>query len=169
MATNAVKAANQTKYDAGGSGDNVIANGLIKTVEKVWMDSYTLTGVITLTNTTISIATLPEGAKLTSVEVVVNTSISQTNGTIGLGWASDADAAAWGALMAETDVTHNATTSTIRFPTHGIVNNLNAANGIVKISGFQFEATGTRVTVALKLNNWTMSTGTLKTIVRYTN
>lgn len=168
MATNAVKAANKTKYDAGGSGDNVIADHTIKTVEKVWLDNYTLTSNITLTNTTISIATLPPGALLTSIDVVINTSAAQTSGTVALGWSTDADAAAWGTLMAETNITHNGTTSTIRFPGPGIVNNLNADNGAPKISGFQTEATGTKVTVALKLNNWTMTTGTIKTIVRYT-
>ena len=35
MASGTFKAANKTKYDAGGSGDNVIADGFIKTVEKV--------------------------------------------------------------------------------------------------------------------------------------
>jgi hypothetical protein len=168
MASTLVKAANQTKYDAGGSGDNVIANHQIKTVEKIWLDNYTLTGAMVLTNSTISIGTLPEGAILTGVEVIIATSVTQTSGTIGLGFSSEADGAAWGSLMAETDVTHNGTITTLRLPAHGIVNNLNAANGVAKIGGFQFEATGTRVTVALKLNNWTMTTGTLKTILRYT-
>ena len=167
MATNAVKGANITKYDAGGSGDNIIADHTIKTVEKVWLDNYTLTSVITLTNTTISIATLPPGALLTSVDVIINTSVSQTGGTLALGWSTDADAAAWGTLVAETTLTHDATTSTLSFP-RGTTVNLNAGNAVPKISGFQQEATGTRVTVALKLNNWTMTTGTIKTIVMYT-
>ena len=33
------EAANVAKYNAGGSGDNIIADGYIKTVEKVWIDS----------------------------------------------------------------------------------------------------------------------------------
>jgi hypothetical protein len=168
MATNAVKGGNVTKYDAGGSGDNVIGDGYIKATEKVWLDNYTLTGNITLTNTTISIATLQPNKKLTSIEIVINTSISQTSGTIGLGFSSEADAAAWGSLMAETNITHNLTTTTISWPGVGITNNLNAANGVPKIGGFQEVTAGTRVTIAIKLNNWTMSTGTLKTIVRYT-
>lgn len=168
MASNLVTAANLTKFNAGGSGDNYIPDGYIKATEKVWLDNYTLTGVITLTNTTISLATLPPNKKLTSIEVVINTSISQTSGSIGLGWSTDADAANWGALMAETAITHNNTTTTISWPGAGIVNNLNAANGIPKISGFQQVTSGTQVTVALKLNNWTMSTGTIRSIVRYT-
>lgn len=169
MATNAVAGANITKYNAGGSGDNIIANGQIRTVEKIWLDNYTLTGVITLTNTTISIATLPEGATLTDIHVVVATSIAQSSGTIGLGWASDADAANWGSIMSETDISHNRTVSTVSLY-GGIDGNLIlAGNNAVKISGVQQAASGTRNTIAVKLNNWTMSTGTLKTIVRYTN
>ena len=167
MATNAVNAANVTKYTAGGSGDNYIPDGFIKTTEKIWMDNYTITGNITLTNTTIAIAVLPPNKKLIGVEVVIATSISQSSGTIGLGWASDADAANWGALITETSVTHNNTVSTLQFPSLGIVQNLNAGNGLPKISGFQAVTAGTQTTVALKLNNWTMSTGTIKTIVRY--
>jgi len=168
MATTAVKAANLTKYDAGGSGDNVIADGYIKTVEKVWLDNYTLTSVVVLTNTTISIATLPPNKKLTSVEIVIGTSAAQTSGTVAVGWSTEADAAAFGSIMAPTDITHNLTTTTISLPGVGLVNNLNSANGIPKIAAFQLVTGGTQVTVAVKLNNWTMTTGTLKSIVRYT-
>lgn len=169
MATNAVKAANITKYDAGGSGDNIIANGQIKTVEKVWLDNYTLTGNVTLTNTTISVATLPDGATVTDIEVIIATSISQSSGTVGLGWASDADAATWGSIMTETDITHARTSSSVSMY-GGIGSNLIlAADNAVKIAGVQQTASGTRNTIAVKLNNWTMSTGTLKTLVRYTS
>ena len=167
MATNAVSGQNVTKFNAGGSGDNYIPDGYIKATEKVWLDNYTLTGNITLTNTTISIATLPLNKKLTSVEIVIATSISQSSGTVGLGWSTDADAANWGSLMTETNITHNNTVTTISLPALGIVNNLNVNNGLPKIAGFQQVTSGTQVTVALKLNNWTMSTGTIKTIVRY--
>lgn len=168
MATNKVVGANLTKYNAGGSGDNIVADGYIKTVEKVWLDNYTLTSVITLTNTTISLATLPENKKLTGITVVIETSAAQTSGTVALGWSTEADAAAFGTLMASTDITHNLTTTTIAWPGVGVVNNLNSANGIPKIAGFQEVTAGTKVTVALKLNNWTMTTGTIKAIVRYT-
>lgn len=167
MATNAVKGANQTKYDAGGSGDNIISNGQIKSVEKVWIDSYTLTGNITLTNTTISVATLPEGAVLTDVQVVISTSISQSSGTVAIGWASEADAASWGGIMSETDITHARTVSSLSLYGGIGANLVLAADNLVKIAGVHQAASGTRNTIAVKLNNWTMSTGTLKTIVRY--
>ena len=169
MATASVKAANVTKYDAGGSGDNVIADHTIKTVEKVWLDSYTLTGNVTLTNTTISLATLPKGALLTSVQVMIDTSVTQSSGTVSLGWASDADAAGFGSLISAATITHNATVSSLNFPvTGGLSAVVATAQEAGKISGFQAEATGTKVTIALKLNNWTMTTGTIKSIVRYT-
>jgi len=63
-----VKGANVTKYDAGGSGDNVIADGFIKTVEKVWIDTYSVTAAIP-TTTSIAIAKVPKGKKLTDVIV----------------------------------------------------------------------------------------------------
>ena len=66
MAT--VKAANVTKYDAGGSGDNIISDGYIKTVEKVWIDTYTCAAAIPST-TSILIAKIPAGKKLTDIIV----------------------------------------------------------------------------------------------------
>jgi len=60
---------NVTKYDAGGSGDNIISDGYIKSVEKVWIDSYTL-GTSGLTSaTSICIGILPENARLTDIVV----------------------------------------------------------------------------------------------------
>jgi len=38
----------------------------------------------------------------------------------------------------------------------------------IQLNGFQKVLTGTQTTVAVKLNNWTMTTGTMKTIVYYT-
>jgi hypothetical protein len=66
MAT--VKGVNVTKYDAGGSGDNIISDGYIKTVEKVWIDTYAVDAAIAST-TSIHIAKIPAGKKLTDVIV----------------------------------------------------------------------------------------------------
>lgn len=158
-------AANVTKYNAGGSGDNIISDGYIKTVEKVWIDSYTI--AFTNTNSTIDIAVLPENKKITSVAVVIETSASQTNGTISLGFSTDASV---DTLMKPVTVTHNLTISSIALPAAGI---LNAAVALaqapsIQLNGFQKVTGGTQTTVAIKLNNWTVTTGTVKTIVRYT-
>ena len=66
MAT--IKSANVTKYDAGGSGDNIIADGFIKTVEKIWMDTYSITAAIP-TTTSLLIARIPKGKKITDIIV----------------------------------------------------------------------------------------------------
>lgn len=64
------KAANVTKYAAGGTGDNVIPDGFIKTVEKVWIDSYTFSSSATIgTGMVIDIAVIPAGKKITGIEV----------------------------------------------------------------------------------------------------
>jgi len=66
MAT--VKAANVTKYDAGGSGDNCIADGYIKSVEKVWIDTYTVTSGIATTSSLL-IGRVPSNKKVTDIIV----------------------------------------------------------------------------------------------------
>lgn len=163
MAVNAVKGVNVTKFDAGGSGDNYIPDGYIKSVEKIWMDSYTLTDNITLTNTSIALCTLPKNKKITDLMISVETSASQTSGTISVGFTTDS---AIDTLVGITHVTHNQTLSTITL-LHGLLpSTANVAVG--KHSGLQKVTSGTQVTIALKLNNWTMSTGTIKSIVRYT-
>src|SRR3990167_3005066 len=159
-------AANLVKYLAGGSGDNVIADGYIKTVEKVWIDSYTI--AFTNTNTTIDIAVLPENKKITSIVALIDTTASQTNGTVSIGFSTDASV---NTFLPATTITHNLTRSAIVLPSGNILGTAVAALGQLDnfvTAGFQFVTTGTQVTVSLKLNNWTMTTGTVKTIVRYT-
>jgi len=89
MAT--VKAANVTKYTATGSegsGDNYIADGYIKSVEKVWIDSYTLNAVIPST-TSIHIGKVPKGKKLTDIIVYYPAlGPATTVGTINCGTAT---------------------------------------------------------------------------------
>lgn len=64
-----LKSANVTKYDAGGSGDNYIEDGYIKSVEKVWIDSYTTTTTTLESNDSICIGYVPKNKKLTEVTV----------------------------------------------------------------------------------------------------
>ena len=154
-----------TKFQAGGSGDNIVPDGYIKTVEKVWIDSYTI--AFTNTNTTIDIAVLPENKKITSVVALIDTTASQTNGTVSIGFSTDASV---NTLLAATTITHNLTRSSIVLPEVG---NIGAVVAVAQpqsfvASGFQLVTGGTQVTVSLKLNNWTMTSGTVKTIVRYT-
>ncbi len=160
-------AANVTKFLAGGSGDNVIDDGYIKTVEKVWIDSYTI--AFTNTNTTIDIAVLEANKKITSINVEIETTASQTSGTISIGFASDALAAnSHNAFLAPTTITHNATRSSIILPSGIISDGTVVVYGHGALGGFQKVLTGTATTLSIKLNNWTMTSGTVKTIVRYT-
>jgi len=85
----AFKGVNVTKYDAGGSGDNYIPDGYIKSVEKVWMDSFTFSAVLT-TADTVAIATIPPNKKITSVEVYFP-ALTPTDCTINVGITGDAD------------------------------------------------------------------------------
>lgn len=162
MAVAQVYATNVTKIRNGGSGDNYVSDGFIKTVEKIWLDDYTMAQ--TGTNTTIQIATIEDNKKITGIEVMIETTASQTNGTISLGHSGDSDA-----FVPATTVTHNLTLSTITFPQGGVIGAAAAeTQPDAKIDGFQMVTSGTTGAIQLKLNNWTMSSGTIKTKVRYT-
>jgi len=168
-----VKAGNVTKYDAGGSGDNVIADGYIKTVEKVWIDSYTM--AFTGTNDTIHIAKLPANKKITGIVCEIYSTASQTSGTVSIGYSVDAtdDLVATGVtnFMAATTLTHNLTRTSIVLPgssAPGATPTSGSLAFVGVLAGFQGVTSGTQTTIAVKLNNWTMTTGTVKTIVRYT-
>lgn len=162
-----------TKYYAGGSGDNIIPDGYIKTVEKVWIDSYTI--AFTNTLTAIVIAELPDNKKITSIVVDILTTASQTSGTVSIGYMQDTtDILATAGLndfMAPTTITHNLTKTSISLPggsTEGGTATSGTLTFVMASGGFQAVTTGTNTTIAIKLNNWTMTTGTIKTIVRYT-
>jgi len=158
------EASNVTKYNAGGSGDNVVADGYIKTVEKVWIDSYTI--AFTGTNSTIDIAKLDANKKITGIEAYIYTTAAQTGGTVSIGFSTDA---AVDTFLAPTTLTHNKTVTTIDLWGAGVAQqNLTTAAMDGALAGFQKVTDGTQTTISIKLNNWTMTTGTIKTIVRYT-
>jgi hypothetical protein len=153
-----------TLYQAGGSGSNYVPDGYIKTVEKVWLDSYTI--AFTNTNTTIDIAVIPANKKIVGIDLMIATSAAQSSGTISIGFSTDANI---DAFLNPTSITHNLTLTTISLFGKGIsTQNLTTAEQFGKIGGFQLVTAGTQSTISVKLNNWTMTTGTMKTIVRYT-
>jgi len=86
----AFKAGNVTKYDAGGSGDNYIEDGYIKSVEKVWIDSYTNTTNAITSADTILIGYIPKNKKLTEVVVFMPalTAGKTSAGTLCIGTGS---------------------------------------------------------------------------------
>jgi len=80
MAT--LNAVNVTKYDAGGSGDNYISDGYIKSVEKVWIDSVA-TGTTALgSDDTLLLGYVPKNKKITEI-VVQCPAISTDEGSLG--------------------------------------------------------------------------------------
>lgn len=162
--------ANVTKYQAGGSGDNYIPDGYIKAVEKLWVDSYTI--AFTNTNTTIDIAVLTPNKKVLGIDLEIETTASQTNGTISIGFSSDALAAgSHNAFLAPTTISHNLTRTSLRLPGPGIISQATATSSTIFVGtmgGFQKVLDATNTTITVKLNNWTMTSGTMKTIVRYT-
>jgi hypothetical protein len=158
------QATNVTKHTAGGSGDNVIADGYIKAVEKVWLDSYTI--AFTNTNTTIDVAVIPANKKITGIDVMVYSSASQTGGTISVGYSTDS---AVDTFFGPANVTAAITLSTVSLFGGNLSGTLGTSlNSVGKLGGFQAVTSGTATTISVKLNNWTMTTGTVKTIVRYT-
>lgn len=163
------------KFQSGGSGDNYIPDGYIKTVEKLWIDTYTI--AFTNTNTTIDIAVLPANKKIVGIQVEIATSASQSSGTVSIGYDVDAtdalSATGVSNFMAPFTLTHSATRTSISLPGSGLLNSVNYTGAGLTIipmvlAGFQGVTSGTQTTIAVKLNNWTMTTGTIKTIVRYT-
>jgi hypothetical protein len=144
------------------ANQETIPAGYIKCMENIWMDSYTMNFV--LTKTTIEIAVIPEGRKISGIQVMIETSVTMTNGALALGFATDA---LYGVLMGQTSISHNLTAATVSMP-GVLMQNLNISAGYPKISGFHKIITGTQTTICVQLNNWTMSTGTIKSIVRYT-
>lgn len=150
MAT--VKGANVTKYDAGGSGDNIVADGFIKTVEKVWIDSYSVTAAIP-TTTSILIARLPKGRKLVGVDVFLPIlSAAGTTSTVYIGPNETTSLTPTYGTMLPT-VVATATISTVSMSVTGIGQEMSADN------------TG----IYIMINPATTITGgTIRSIVRYT-
>ena len=157
------ESANVAKYNLGGSGDNYVADGYIKSVEKVWLDSYTI--AFTNTNTTIDLAILPNNKKVTGITVIIDTTAAQSSGTVSIGYSTDASI---NTFLNPSTITHNATRTSISLPVGFLSNGTVVVDFHGRAAGFQAVTAGTQTTISLKLNNWTMTTGTVKSIVRYT-
>ena len=162
MAATEYDAANVTKYNAGGSGDNVISDGYIKSVEKEWIDSCTLTSaqVSASTHNTVDIAMIPSNKKITSIDLTVLGSASLSGGTIAVGHAGDPDAF----FSAVVNVT--ATYATISIP-RGMFNyqTLSPCHGSAVMP---HTTDGTTGTIQVELTEWAGTTATIKSVVRYT-
>lgn len=81
-------ATNVALYQLGGSGDNLIPDGYIRTTEKVWMDYYTYSTASTAlltTSDTLLIGYIPANKKIVGCEVYVPTTFAPTNCAINVG------------------------------------------------------------------------------------
>jgi hypothetical protein len=75
-----------TLYQAGGSGSNLIPDGYVRAVEKIWLDSFTW-GLTTSPSSsdTILIGYIPANKKLVGCEVYLPTTFAPTSCAINVG------------------------------------------------------------------------------------
>jgi hypothetical protein len=151
----AYKGVNSTKFDAPG-GDNIIPDGYIKAVEKVWIDYFTMSTNMS-TADTLQIATIPANKKITGVEVYFD-ALTPTSASINVGTASDPDkfiddgplAAITGAAVTKSSLQ---------------VVSMNNEDGFAYVTT---EETDILLSIGITAITATSGTGSIKTIVRYT-
>lgn len=157
MAT--LSAANVTKYDAGGSGDNYIADGYIKTVEKVWIDTYTVSAGIATTSS-IKIGYIPANKKLTDVIVQLPVlTPAGTNGVVYLDTAATTSVAPWGGYLIATSgaigtIVDLSTVSTVRL-------------GGARLGSIVNATSDTALYIMINPAT-TVTAGTIRTVIKYT-
>lgn len=155
-------AVNVTKYNLGGSGDNIIPDGFIKSVEKVWVDFYNYTPAATIgTGMIIDIAKIPQGKKIMGIEIygIGPLSATSTNAvSIGARYGATATTNATQFLAATT------------FGTAAMVGQMLVDPAIYANVGIGVELTGAAHTIFLLFTAASPSVtgGTLTTKVRYT-
>ena len=159
-----LKAMNVTKFDSGGRND-YIADGYIKSVEKVWIDSYAVTAGLSPTEGSILIGYLPKNKKL--IDVVVYTPSLMTKATTSSIHLS----------TSESDGSTAGDLGIMRSLKQSVVSgfNIQAANHFVMI-GSSFLTTAS-TTAALPLyitfhnaggEDTIVTGGTINTIIKYT-
>ena len=166
-----VYGANVTKVRAGGSGDNYVHDGFIKTVEKVWIDSYAYTSPDwARSSNSLVIARVPRGKKIT--DVIVHRPITGAVATLTTIYCS------YGALS-PTSLT--ASLGTLRVDTQGKTAAVGTTIATFRLDtayiGSIVPTTSTGVTDEMEIHitigqtggaDIAGSTGTLKTIVKWT-
>ena len=167
------QATNVALYVAGGSGDNLIPDGYVKAVEKIWLDSFTW-GVSTIPSSsdTILIGYIPANKKIVGCEVYVPSTLTPTTVAFNVGLSTST------ALLIS-----NSTQYTFSAPTAGTVAynvarlNNPAGMGYVVTSGTTVTSGSTQVLVnvmtpiymTIGVASFTAPTiGTITTILRYT-
>lgn len=162
--------ANVTKYNAGGSGDYIISDGYIKSVEKIWMDYYTLTAAIA-TSDTIVLATLPPNKKITDFLIYVPAkAVSNTTSTIMVGFNTNASQDILRPILLDDVAANAATGGTLAGWTVPGLSSVTACPGNFD-TGFQYVTTGstnTLIVASIGVVATAATGGTIKWIIRYT-
>lgn len=154
-------ATNVALYALGASGDNLIPDGYVKAVEKVWIDNFVFSAVIT-TADTILIGYIPANKKIVSCEVMLPTGWLPTTATINVGPSYS------------TSLLISSATTTISNPRY-VMNNP-AGQNFVTTSSTTSVSGGTILTytqhaiyLSLGVTASTAPTaGTIQTVLRYT-
>lgn len=162
--------ANVTKFNAGGSGDNIISDGYIKTVEKIWMDSYTLTAAVS-TADTIVLATLPPNKKITDIRIYVpGKAVSNTTSTIMIATDTNAAYNLMRPVLLDDVAANSATGGTLAgWTIPGISSTTQCP--MDGDNGFQYVTTGstnTKIVASIGVTATAATGGTIKWIIRYT-
>ncbi len=155
-----VKGANVTKYDAGGSGDNYIADGYIKSVEKIWYDSYAIGTTALTTADTIIIARIPPNKKIMDVQVcypALTTEGTGTGSTLAVGVTGDLDK-----FIDDVEIGAAVGTIDAKNTTSARMDN---ADGMAYLTT---GSTNTAIILSFGRKATLTTSSTIKTIVRYT-
>jgi hypothetical protein len=157
MALSSVKAANVTKWDSGSEAStSTIPDGYIKTVEKVWIDTYTFAAAIP-SSAQLTIAYLPKNKKITGIDLffpVMSTGASGTGTTISLGIASST-----GCFLSAGEMCAGVTNLSANLAGHA-----GNTHGLLYIT----TSISTAVVATFERIATTTLTGTIVSIVRYT-
>ena len=148
-----------TKYDAGGSGDNIIYDGYIKTVEKVWIDTYIYSSSATIgVGSVIECAIIPAGKKIVGIDVIGLASLSATTTT---------------SIQIGTKIANGTSHATLFLAATTFGATTVAQWGMAPcsaVSNLPYELTGgtNRIFLLFAGANASITSGTITTIVRYT-
>lgn len=150
---------NVTKYNNGGSGDNYISDGYIKSVEKIWMDTVTIGTTAITTADTVVIAKIGPGRKITDVIVTypaLTTENGATGSTLAVGVTGDLDK-----FIDDVDI--SVPTVLSKYVDYTLTARMNAGTGYVTTG-----STTTDIILSIGRRAATTTGSTITTIVKYT-
>ena len=166
-------ATNVALYNLGGSGDNMIADGYVKAVEKVWIDSYvfnTASTALLTTADTLCIGIVPANKKIVGCEVILPITFAPTNCAINVGPSYSTSLL----ISNSTGYVVGGSGGTITFLNKVTINNVNGQNFITTSStssvsgGTILTYTNHPIYLSLSLALTAPTSGTIQTIIRYT-